>query len=259
MKETDLAMPLKKLFEEVGYVVYSEVQGKWFTKRADMIVTNDDSLIAIELKTSLSFKVIDQARFWKKYADYVYVVVPKTKTKRSITAIETLENLGIGLIEVDLVGYTKLVNKENIDPKAYLEVMPVIVNPIKNKVTERNRKQFENLSEEHKTWAIGGSQSKGSKYVTGYSLLMNDVYAFLREQLDCDNEGWVTHNDIYSHLLENSSDRVKNHYTGKNPEQSLKQALIKFENEELETIILQNKWYVRILPDSTKYLNMGKD
>lgn len=260
MKESDLYTPVKNIFEPFGYEVYSEVEGKWFSKRADVIATKDDKLIAIELKTSLSFQLIDQARFWIRFADFVYVAVPKSKSKRSETAMECLSALGIGLIEIDMVQYQKELNRNRDEILHYNKYATISLQPRQNEVAKRDRQQFNNLTEEHKTWAIGGSKSGTSKYVTPYSLLMNDVYSYLREQLrNPDTDGWVTAKDIWEYIQENSRDIVKNHYKGKNPAESLKQALLKFEIDEMETIVFKNKWYVRISPDSTKYLNMGKD
>lgn len=260
MKESELYVPVKNIFEPFGYEVYSEVEGKWFSKRADVIATKDDKLIAIEMKTSLSFQLIDQARFWIRFADFVYVAVPKSKSKRSETAMECLSALGIGLIEIDMVQYQKELNRNRDEILHYNKYATISLQPRQNEVSKRDRQQFNNLTEEHKTWAIGGSKSGTSKYVTPYSLLMNDVYSYLREQLrNPDTDGWVTAKDIWEYIQENSRDIVKNHYKGKNPTESLKQALLKFEIDEMETIVFKNKWYVRISPASTKYLNMGKD
>lgn len=260
MKESELYIPVKNIFEPFGYEVYSEVEGKWFSKRADVIATKDDKLLAIEMKTSLSFQLIDQARFWMRFADFVYVAVPKSKSKRSETAMECLSALGIGLIEIDMVQYQKELNRNRDEILPYNKYATISLQPRQNKVSKRDRQQFNNLTEEHKTWAIGGSKSGTSKYVTPYSLLMNDVYSYLRKQLhNTDTDGWVTVKDIWEYIQENSRDIVKKHYQGKNPTASLKQALLKFEGDEMETIVLKNKWYVRISPDSKKYLNMGKD
>lgn len=254
MKETDLFPPIKKYLLKQGYEVYSEVEGKWFKKRADIIATNKNNLIALEMKTSLSFQLIDQARFWLRFSDYVFIVIPKVKTERSYTAIETLKSLGIGMLEVDMKKYQILVSRGNEDD--VFSYINKVLDARKNQIDSRSRKQFEQLTEEHKTWSVGGSQSKNSKYVTSYSLLMKDVYSYLRSQLDTKNEGWVTHRDIWNYILENSRDVVKSHYSGKSPAESLKNSLLKFENEEIEMLKIGNKSYFRILPESTKYLNM---
>lgn len=260
MKESDLYLPVKNLFSLEGYEVYSEVEGKWFRKRADMVATKGDELLVIELKKSLSFQLVDQARFWLRFADFVYIAVPKSKKERSYTALEILSVLGVGLIEVDVVKFELEKNRSKNEYLDFSKYGNIVIEPKRNEVSSRDRHQFDNLTEEHKTWAIGGSTSKNSKYVTSYSLLMNDVYQFLREQLhNPSNDGWVSHREIYEHLQQNSRDSVKRHYKGKNPANSLKQALITYEFEELEFITLKGKWYCKILPESNKYLNMGKD
>lgn len=257
MKETDLFKPVKNMFEPFGYEVYSEVKGKWYGKRADMVVTKENTLMAIELKTSLTFQLIDQARFWLKYADYVYIAVPKSKKERSYTAMDVLKALGIGLISVDYTKYQREVKRNKEEVLNYSKYAEIELEPKQNEVTQRNRLQFSNLTEEHKTWASGGSTSD-SKYVTDYGLLMNDVYAYLREELlNGVNDGWVTHHDIYNYLQENSRESVKRHYKGKQPQNSLKQAIIKYENDDIQTIKMSGKWYCRIEEHSNKYKNLG--
>lgn len=245
MKEKDLANPCEKIFKDKGFETYAEVQGKWFKNRADMVATKEDCLIAIEMKTSLSFQVIDQARFWQRFADYVYIVVPYSKKERSQTAMEVVQALGIGLIEIDVHKYTDNCLRNKKDVFHWIRI-----SPRKNDISKRDSKQFSNLTDEHKTWKTAGT--KGGGYVTSYSLLMSDVYKYLRQERLSENEGWVTIDMIVKYIMENSRESVQKHY--KNTKQGLTNAFKKWEVSELETVKIKNKRYYRILEHSNKYL-----
>lgn len=254
MKETDLFEPLKYYLESYDYTVYSEVVGKWFKKRADVVATREDSLVVFEMKTSLTFKLIDQARFWMRFSETVNIVIPKKKTKHSETAIEILTALGIGLIEIDYQKYLREAHSGRADNwSSYISQR---LKPNKNVVTTRDKKMFDVLTEEHKTWAKGGSGT-GVKYVTPYALLMNDVYKFLRAQSDNqENGGWVSSSEIWEYLEENSKTNVVKHY--KNPKPSIASALRDHENGDVEHMKIGRSFHFKIMEGSEKYLNMGE-
>ena len=73
MPETDLYMPVKTLFENMGYSVKAEVLD------ADVLAVKDGETVAIELKLSLNLDVIVQAALRQKVADKVYIAVPPAK------------------------------------------------------------------------------------------------------------------------------------------------------------------------------------
>ena len=98
-KEYDLYEPVKKYFEAKGFSVYGEVKG------CDLIARLGDELIAVELKLSVSLKLIFQAMERKKSAPLVYVAVPRPKSAKSKhykNSIELLKSLGIGMLVVAL-------------------------------------------------------------------------------------------------------------------------------------------------------------
>lgn len=257
IKESELYYPLKIFLEQQDYEVYSEVKGKWFKKRADVVATKENKLVSFEMKTSLTFAVIDQARFWQRFSEEVTIVVPKTKTKRSHTALEVIGALGIGLIEIDMHNYNRAVSLNR--PETWSNYLTVLIRPQKNSVTTRDKHMFDVLTEEHKTWSIGGSSAKdNSRYVTGYGLLMHDVYAYLRTQLDNEeNDGWVTTKDIWEYLQANSKPNVVNHY--RQPRPSISKSLLKYEQTDVESMKVGNRMYFKVMEESTKYLNMGEN
>lgn len=100
MKETDLYLPVKYLFEELGYDISAEV-GDF-----DVLANNNEDLIIIELKTDLNLKLITQGALRQKISEVVYVAIPKptykVRTSKGFKEkIYLLKRLGIGLIFVD--------------------------------------------------------------------------------------------------------------------------------------------------------------
>lgn len=255
MKEEDLFPPLKDYFMEQGYTIYSEVQSTKGMQRADMVLTKDDELIVIEMKKTLSFQLIDQARNWLKTANYVYVAVPVIKGERSQTAIDILNIFGIGLIEVNLEQYEERKDLNVFDEINRKDMKYGLIithgNYREDKLLDKSKLSF--LTEEHQTWSKGGATSS-SKYVTTYALLMNDIYRLLREAKSEDGEGWVSVDEMIEYIQSNSRQEVINHY--KNPKPSITQALNQFECNDIETIKIGKKRFYSIMDESTKYLNM---
>lgn len=100
MKETDLYLPVKELFENLGYDVQAEVE------EIDVLATKEDDFIVIELKKELNLKLIVQGAQRQKMSQIVYVAVPKPSYKvRSssifIDKVYLLKRLGIGLVFVN--------------------------------------------------------------------------------------------------------------------------------------------------------------
>lgn len=76
MKETDLYLPIKELFENMGYEVKSEVNN------IDIVAYKDNDLILIELKTSLNLKLLIQGTKRQKICKDVYIAIPKPKSNK---------------------------------------------------------------------------------------------------------------------------------------------------------------------------------
>lgn len=99
MRESDLFPPIRRLFEDLGYVVHAEV------KNCDVTATKGDELIVVELKKSLTTKLLAQAVTRQKTGALVYVAIPKPKKYRPRAYRETLDllkKLELGLIFVNL-------------------------------------------------------------------------------------------------------------------------------------------------------------
>ncbi|MBN2796350.1 MAG: hypothetical protein JXR88_13145 [Clostridia bacterium] len=108
MKEAELYLPIKAFFIENGYEVAGEV------KDVDMVVYQEDTKIAIELKTSFNLKLIFQAVERQKYFESVYVAIPKPKfDKRYREMVHLLKRLEIGLITVNFLKTKTVVHVEH--------------------------------------------------------------------------------------------------------------------------------------------------
>ena len=154
MKETDLFLPIRRLFEDLGYTVHAEVRD------CDVTATKDEELIVIELKRNLSVRLLEQALTRQKTGAMVYVAVPKPKNYKPRAYRETLaviEKLELGLIFVNLLegnSFAEVV----CDPKPYSGVR------INSKKRTQLRKEIENRS-------VGVNQGGSSrqKIVTAYT------------------------------------------------------------------------------------------
>lgn len=116
LKEVTLAEPTFNYFKKKGFKLYAEYSISF--RPVDFIAYKKDKLIAIELKTSLNKKVIQQACSCKSSVDLVYIVVSTNPNKSSL---KKCQKFGLGVIsikdEVNLLlepsseGYTNIKKK----------------------------------------------------------------------------------------------------------------------------------------------------
>ena len=100
-KETSLYAPVRDYFTEQGYRVLGEVNG------CDVVAWDEQLLVVIEMKLNLNLVLVAQAVQRQKFADRVYVAVPRPKNKwRWISAnrdsLDVLRRLKVGLLLVSL-------------------------------------------------------------------------------------------------------------------------------------------------------------
>jgi len=91
--EYKLYEPIKKLFESQGYCVYAEIP--FINSHVDVVAIKDDIIIAIEMKMSLTKKVIQQSYTHNLFANYRYVAIATNPIK-----IERCTKYGIGIIQI---------------------------------------------------------------------------------------------------------------------------------------------------------------
>ena len=147
-KETDLYPAVKALLQGHGYDVMSEV------KDIDVLATDGDHTICVEMKTDLNLKLITQATKRQSIADDVYVAIPKP-TYRVMGSqvfkdkIFLLRRLGIGVI---------FVTGDN----AYTEHPPIALDLERSKASSKRKRK--NLMTEKKGRSgdhnLGGTKGK---------------------------------------------------------------------------------------------------
>jgi len=134
MKESELAEKIIEHLEGKGYTSYKEVsmRGKGGNARSDCYFTKEVNgktvTIAVETKTSMTLKVVEQADRWKKHANQVYVCVPTVTRKGWKSrkfAIKMCKALGIGVYEYGTKGIKEsnvgIVNEKAKMPPLYEE------------------------------------------------------------------------------------------------------------------------------------------
>lgn len=219
IKETDLFPPVKEWLESQEFTVYSEVMEKSSHSRADVVGIRGPLLVVVELKTTLSLDLIEQAVNWIGKAHYIWVATPQTKSPQRM-AERILRHYGIGQVDVEyaLVSYQPMkygwVAREGyIRPKLHRR----ITNELRDAITE-----------EHKDGLPGGHQGGG--YVTNYSQTIGRVKRHLQHLRKSTRAhqtpgGWATVKEILDH--------VETHYM--QPRQGLYKALTTLETDWCES------------------------
>lgn len=173
MKETELYKPVKELFEELGYEVYSEV------KDMDVVAIKNDEKTIIELKTSFNLKLILQAIKRQKISQNVYIAIPIPEFKKRFSKDfkdkeYLLRRLELGLIFVSL-------NTNNSYAQIVLE--PKLFDLNKSRSRNKRKRDLINkeLSNRHGDNNIGGTKGK---LVTSYREKALHLAVLLRDNED---------------------------------------------------------------------------
>jgi hypothetical protein len=157
---------LKKTIEDQGYEVKAEVLN------ADLVGKKDDYLIVVEMKTSLTTKLIYQGLKRCHISDYVYLAIPKpsqqvlksSNFKEKKTIVRRLE---LGLILVDL-------NNENIE----VLLDPTTYHFKRNK--KKRRKLLKEFSLRQTSLNVGGVNK--TKIITAYRELALLILDALKDE-----------------------------------------------------------------------------
>lgn len=155
MNEIEMYPAIKGYFEELGFLVRSEVRD------IDVVARKEDLLIGIEMKVNLSISLLTQSALRQKTCDLVYLAVPKpkrvVKNKTFKNLLYLLRRLELGLLYIDL---SKNQVIEVLEPSFY------DLNAGKRqKVKEKNR-----ILKEIKGRSLDGNQggSTRKKLLTAY-------------------------------------------------------------------------------------------
>lgn len=209
MKESDLFEPLKMfLHQEMGcQQVYAEVND------IDVVGRHGNVFIGVEMKTSLNFKVIEQAINRKCLVDYVFILVPQPKSQHRKFVLDWIKGLGIGLMYY------------NANPRTLSETKGVKI--IYWGKRQRRSKYFhiaDRINDEIHLVNIGGS--KGGETITEYKLTIEKI----KECLYFNRTG-LTIDDLL--------DNVQTHYA--NPKPSTMATLRAKWNEDWLEIFTEDK------------------
>lgn len=223
VKESDLFPYVKEwLLNEVGC---SEVFGE--VLNCDVLGLCSSVDIIVEMKTSLNFKVMEQAHERKSKGHYVYIAVPQPKQNHSYYQINLLKQEGIGLIYVNVDGRIPIT---------------VVVKPKINRHLNRRYSIRKDIKEYHKT-QIGGVKS--GETVTDYSVTIRNIKEFLYQMSyrKKKSDGWVTVVEIL--------EGCETHYA--NPKASVQSTLQAHWNSDwCETKIENRKRYFRLKKDASE-------
>lgn len=211
MQEKDLYLPVKNLLhQKIGCeAVYAEIMN------IDVLGINNTANIIVEMKKNLSFKLIEQAYRGLKYAHYVYIAVPKSKTSYFFVYQNFLKPKGIGIIEVADLGRG--------DFEAY------VTYPAKfNRIKKSNRDYIRSKIESYSANNVAGSKS--GEVITKYGFMISVVKKYMR------NRGWLSIDEIL--------DNCETYYA--QPKPSLSLALRKYEQDWCETKVINGKRYFKL-------------
>lgn len=167
MKESDLMEYVRADFESLGYTTYAEVCASGGgSKRCDMYARIEDKThenyghtIVFEAKLTFSFKVLEQANFWKNKAHDTYIIVPSTHKNISSRrfARYVSDVLGLGVLEVNI-------NKG----KYYMSVKP----------KRCNKPKYPKLYDEQKLTLASNSKNE---FVTPFKITVTRIHDYMKD------------------------------------------------------------------------------
>lgn len=234
IKESDLNPTAKQFLRDQGCTeLYGEILD------IDLVGVNGNLIYAIELKTTLSIKVLEQALNRKAYANYVYVAVPHDKLAKHYDLISPvfrlfLETHGIGLIGL----YAENRNDKYI--QNHYEIYKHAKINRHNKGKGYLKKYFNDMYKD----MDGGMTS--AERISPYTLMTDEVLERLNDirygatmYSHLKRDGWVTIDELLVICR-----RPQKHYA--NPKASLGQIFNRFWISIVEKKKVNNKVYYRI-------------
>lgn len=199
MRESQLFFPVKDyLIKSLGC---TEVHGEVID--IDVVGVASGCKVIVELKTSMSLKLLDQVRvrYAMRAADYMYVAVPKKKTGISPAAGDYLSSMGVGILVIGDGGYIE------------------VWQPAK-KIRGIDNKKLDRYLNEGTSRSVGGVTS--SEMTSTYKHTIDAIQKYMRRCRSSGfNDGWVTVDNILAH--------VSTHYSS--PRQSVAATLRQVWNE----------------------------
>lgn len=155
MLEQDLYEPVRQWLKDRGYNPKAEVMG------CDILALKDELALAVELKVTLNLEVILQAVDRQRFADIVYIAVPKKGkllyTKRWRMINHLLKRLEIGLL---------LVSEKGKSVEEALEPVPFDRERSRQAYKRRRKSAVAEFNKRHGDYNTGGVNKV--KLVTAY-------------------------------------------------------------------------------------------
>ena len=161
MKETEIAQDVVNYLTE--YDLYYEV---W---DVDIIAKMNNILTAIEVKTTLNFKVIEQAFNNKDAFHYSYIAVPFAKNRHF--QYQICEDYGIGVLEFYYSDYKNKLNRvrERVKPKLNRHAHAIK----RIKLTEEDKK------------SIPGASGKDGTTRTAFKITLERIEEYVLRHSGC--------------------------------------------------------------------------
>lgn len=122
MKESELAQKFAQSEIFSGLDIYNEVE-KPGGGVIDFIAANNLVKIAVEVKTSLSIRVIEQAYANKAFVNYSYIAVPESKNQKF--AYKICSDHGIGVL---IIAPYALMVQEVVKPRINRKITKIVLN-----------------------------------------------------------------------------------------------------------------------------------
>jgi hypothetical protein len=232
IQETELYLPVKNWLEDQGFEVFPEVQLHWGMNIVDIIGIHKPLTIAVELKTSFSLAVIEQAINNRLLVHKSYVAVPYfERIIRNGKYVEGSDHrLATNICRENGIGVLRLHFDRKTNNYKYLEeIQPAKLSRkwcVYQKqiiaICDENRKKF---NEENNI--VAGA--KGGGYLTDYKKTIQNVINFLKD-----------HNKATAKEI---CDNIDYHYNGYNPASQLYKSLTDFEMDKFYITRENNKTY----------------
>ena len=117
-KETELASyVIKYLNDFKRFDIYQEVRLDRFGKIADIVAIDGNLAWVIECKTSFTLTLLEQADYWREYANYVSIAVPVRRQTNVDFKLKLLNILGVGYLKCHDSGCVFDVKKPKLNRK----------------------------------------------------------------------------------------------------------------------------------------------
>lgn len=230
--ETKMYPAIKEFLERNNYEVFPEVQPYAGWNRIDVYAKNDNASIIVEMKNTLSLKVIDQAYTWlvEQAAEYIFIAIPLAKKelpyglkgeRMQVPPIvrDICRKYGLGIIMVDMEsGFAD-----------------IFIQPRRQYVNERIANKIDSVLSEYHKEQVGGSQYG----ITSFEVTTRRIVEYLESRRDKDlGDVWVS--------LEQVAKEVQHHYEGKTPGKSIRGQMERYRSHLFEFTVIKRKAHIKL-------------